>query len=156
MIALLQRVSQASVLVNDEIAGEVVVGAIDLGILGLVGVEKGDSQIQADRLLERILSYRMFPDAQDRMNLDLGQAGGALLLVSQFTLAANTNKGNRASFSNAAAPDEGRRLFEYLVEQARATLGRCETGKFGAHMQVQLVNDGPVTFLLRVPPIGDA
>ena len=152
MIALLQRVSEASVLVNDEITGEAVVGAIDLGILGLVGVEKGDSQAQADRLLERILCYRMFPDAQDRMNLDLGQVGGALLLVPQFTLAANTNKGNRASFSHAAAADEGRRLFDYLVEQARATLGHCETGKFGLHMQLRLVNDGPVTFLLRVPP----
>ena len=156
MIALLQRVSEASVLVNnefgDEFSGEAVVGAIDLGILGLVGVEKGDSEAQADRLLERILSYRMFPDARDRMNLDLGQAGGALLLVPQFTLAANTNKGNRASFSNAAEPGEGRRLFDYLVEQARATLGRCETGKFGAYMQLRLVNDGPVTFRLRVPP----
>ncbi len=152
MIALLQRVSEASVLVNEEIAHEGVVGAIELGILGLVGVEKGDSETHADRLLERILSYRMFPDARDRMNLNLGQAGGALLLVPQFTLAANTNKGNRASFSNAAEPGEGRRLFDYLVEQARATLGRCETGKFGAHMQVRLVNDGPVTFRLRVAP----
>ena len=152
MIALLQRVSEASVLVNDEIAGDSVIGAIDLGILGLVAVEKGDSKAQADRLLERILSYRMFPDATDRMNLDLRQVDGALLLVPQFTLAANTNKGNRASFSNAATPAQGRRLFEYLVEKARATLGRCETGKFGAHMQVQLINDGPVTFRLRVAP----
>ena len=139
-------------LVNDELSGETVVGAIGHGILGLVGVEKGDTRAQADRLLERILSYRMFPDEDDRMNLDVRQAKGALLLVPQFTLAANTNKGNRASFASAAAPDEGRRLFDYLLENARATLGHCETGKFGANMKVSLVNDGPVTFSLRVPP----
>jgi D-tyrosyl-tRNA(Tyr) deacylase len=154
MIALLQRVSEASVLVNDELKGDLVVGAIDQGILGLVGVEKGDSEAQADRLLERILSYRMFPDNEDKMNLDLRQVQGALLLVSQFTLAANTNKGNRASFTSAAPPVEGRRLFDYLVERARTTLGHCETGRFGAHMRVSLVNDGPVTFRLRVPPVG--
>ena len=152
MIALLQRVSEASVLVNDELAGATIVGAIGDGILGLVGVEKGDTRAQADRLLERILSYRMFPDTEDRLNLDLRQVDGALLLVSQFTLAANTNKGTRASFTSAAAPDEGRRLFDYLVDQARATLGRCETGRFGANMKVSLVNEGPVTFSLRVPP----
>ena len=153
MIALLQRVSEASVLVNDELEGDTVVGAIADGILGMVGVEKGDTEQQADRLLERILSYRMFPDEAQKMNLDILQAGGALLLVSQFTLAANTNKGNRASFTSAAPPDEGRRLFDYLVERARATLGQCETGRFGAHMKVSLVNDGPVTFRLRVPPV---
>ncbi len=152
MIALLQRVSEASVLVNEELSGPVVVGAIGHGILGLVGVEKGDTNAQADRMLERILSYRMFPDNEDRLNLDLRQVNGALLLVSQFTLAANTNKGTRASFTSAAAPDEGRHLFDYLVDNARATLGRCETGKFGANMKVSLVNDGPVTFSLRVPP----
>jgi D-tyrosyl-tRNA(Tyr) deacylase len=152
MIALLQRVSEASVIVNDELKGDTVTGAIGHGILGLIGVEKGDSRAQADRLLERILSYRMFPDEEQKMNLDLRQAGGALLLVSQFTLAADTNKGNRASFTSAAPPEEGRRLFDYLVENARATLGHCETGRFGAHMKVSLVNDGPVTFTLRVPP----
>jgi D-tyrosyl-tRNA(Tyr) deacylase len=152
MIALLQRVSEASVLVNDELNGKTTVGAIGPGILGLVGVEKGDGEAQADRLLERILNYRMFEDSDGKMNLDLQQAGGQLLLVSQFTLAANTNKGNRASFTSAAPPDEGRRLFDYLVQQATAALGRCETGLFGAHMEVRLVNDGPVTFRLRVPP----
>ncbi len=154
MIALLQRVSEASVLVNLDGGGSRVTGAIGPGILGLVGVEKGDTQAQADRLLERIAAYRMFPDEEGRMNLDLRQAGGELLLVSQFTLAANTNKGNRASFTSAAPPDEGRRLFDYLVERARAALGSCPTGEFGAHMQVHLVNDGPVTFNLRVPPQG--
>ena len=153
MIALLQRVSEASVLVNDNVSGDRITGAIGHGILGLVGVEKGDAQAQASRLLERILAYRMFPDEQGKMNLDLRQADGELLLVPQFTLAANTNKGNRASFTSAASPEEGRRLFDYLVASAQAQLGACPTGEFGAHMQVRLVNDGPVTFRLRVPPV---
>lgn len=152
MIALLQRVSEAAVLVNDELHGARTTGAIGRGILGLVGVEKGDTEAKADRLLERILAYRMFEDGDGKMNLDLRQVGGELLLVSQFTLAANTNKGNRASFTSAAPPDEGLRLFDYLVEKATAALGACPTGEFGAHMQVRLVNDGPVTFRLRVPP----
>lgn len=152
MIALLQRVSEASVLVNDEVAGMRVTGAIGPGILGLVGVERGDTEAQAQRMLERIVAYRMFEDNQGKMNLDLRQAGGELLLVSQFTLAADTNKGNRASFTSAAPPDTGRRLFNMLVELARAELGACPTGEFGAHMQVRLINDGPVTFRLRVPP----
>lgn len=156
MIALLQRVSEASVLVNDPMAGDTIAGAIGPGLLGFVGVEKGDSEAQADRLLERILSYRMFPDSEQKMNLDVGQAEGGLLLVSQFTLAANTNKGKRASFTSAAPPEEGKRLFDYLVERAQIVFGHCETGKFGAHMRVSLVNDGPVTFWLRVaPPVGD-
>ena len=153
MIALLQRVSEASVLVNDELAGKKVVGSIGSGILSLIGVEKGDTEAQVDRLLERILSYRMFPDQDGKMNLDIRQSQGQLLLVPQFTLAANTNKGNRASFASAAAPDEGRRLFDHLLSQARASLGNCETGSFGAHMHVQLVNDGPVTFWLQVKPV---
>jgi D-tyrosyl-tRNA(Tyr) deacylase len=152
MIALLQRVSEASVIVNDRHEGGRLCGAIGKGILALVGVEKGDARAQADRLLQRILAYRMFEDSEGRMNLDLRQAGGELLLVSQFTLAANTNKGNRASFTSAAAPDEGRRLFDHLVDGARRALGDCPTGEFGAHMQIKLVNDGPVTFWLRVPP----
>jgi D-tyrosyl-tRNA(Tyr) deacylase len=152
MIALLQRVSEATVLVNDQTGTQRVTGAIGRGILGLVGVEQGDTEAQADRLLERIVAYRMFPDGDGRMNLDLRQAGGQLLLVSQFTLAANTNKGNRASFTSAAAPEEGRRLFDRLVQRAITELGECATGEFGAHMQVRLVNDGPVTFRLRVPP----
>ncbi len=152
MIALLQRVSEASVLVNDELTGDTITGAIAMGILALIGVEKGDTRAQADRLLERVLSYRMFDDGQGRMNLDVRQVEGSLLLVPQFTLAANTNKGNRASFTSAASPDEGRRLFDYFHKNARACFGRCETGVFGAHMKVSLVNDGPVTFRLRVKP----
>lgn len=151
MIALLQRVSEASVTVNDA-GGARTTGTIGPGLLVLVGVEKGDTRRQAERLLERLLAYRVFPDEQDRMNLDLRQAGGGLLLVPQFTLAANTDKGNRPSFSSAAPPALGEALFEELVDLARDTLGHCETGEFGAHMQVRLVNDGPVTFRLRVPP----
>lgn len=147
MIALIQRVSEASVHVNGKTVGE-----ISHGILALVGVEKGDSEAQADRLLQRVLSYRIFADEEGRMNLDVRQAQGSLLLVSQFTLAANTRKGNRASFTSAAPPDEGERLFDYFVEQARRVLPDTATGEFGADMKVQLVNDGPVTFWLQVPP----
>ena len=147
MIALIQRVSEASVHVNGKTVGE-----ISRGILALVGVEKGDSETQADRLLQRVLCYRIFPDSEDRMNLDVRQAGGSLLLVSQFTLAANTRKGNRASFTSAAPPDEGKRLFDYFVQQARQSLPDTATGEFGADMKVRLVNDGPVTFWLQVPP----
>lgn len=152
MIALLQRVSEASVVVNENSAGTRVTGAIGAGILALVAVEKGDTEAQADRLLQRIVSYRIFEDENGRMNLDLLQAGGQLLLVSQFTLAANTNSGNRPSFTPAAEPAEGRRLFDYLLECARRKLGEVPSGSFGAHMRVSLVNDGPVTFNLRVPP----
>ena len=156
MIALLQRVSEASVLVNENpsnpgSSGEVT-GSIGAGILALVAVEKGDTQTQADRLLQRIVAYRMFDDENGRMNLDLVQAGGQLLLVSQFTLAADTNSGNRPSFTPAAEPAEGRRLFDYLLESARQKLGEVPCGRFGAHMKVRLVNDGPVTFNLRVAP----
>jgi len=153
MIALLQRVSEASVIVNENSPDAMVTGEIGAGILALVAVEKGDSETQADRLLERILSYRIFEDNSGRMNLNLLQAGGQLLLVSQFTLAANTNKGNRPSFTPAAEPSEGKRLFDYLLESARRKLGDVPTGRFGAHMKVRLVNDGPVTFNLRVPPV---
>lgn len=151
MIALLQRVSEATVHVNAD-GTRRQVGAIGPGLLALVGVEKGDTDAQVSRLLERILGYRVFDDASGRMNLDLRQAGGELMLVSQFTLAANTDKGRRPSFSSAAAPVEGRRLFDRLVDQARRALGSCATGEFGAHMEVRLTNDGPVTFRLRVPP----
>jgi D-tyrosyl-tRNA(Tyr) deacylase len=157
MIALLQRVSEASVRVagnssNPE-ASENVTGEIGQGILALVAVEKGDTEAQADRLLQRILAYRIFEDENGRMNLNLRQAGGQLLLVSQFTLAADTNSGNRPSFTPAAEPSDGRRLFDYLLENARRELGEVPSGRFGAYMQVRLVNDGPVTFSLRVPPI---
>jgi len=155
MIALLQRVAEARVLVNGPESTARVTGAIGPGLLALVGVERGDEEAQADRLLQRILAYRMFDDADGRMNLDLRQVGGELLLVSQFTLAADTDKGNRASFTRAAPPDEGRRLFDYLVDRARAELGSCPTGEFGAHMQVELVNEGPVTFWLQVAPARD-
>jgi len=156
MIALLQRVSEASVLVNENPSntnpGREVTGAIGAGILAFVAVEKGDTEAQADRLLQRILAYRIFEDDSNRMNLNLLQTGGQLLLVSQFTLAADTNSGNRPSFTPAAEPAEGRRLFDYLLESARSELGEVASGRFGAHMEVRLVNDGPVTFNLRVPP----
>ena len=152
MIALLQRVTEASVLVNGNSSTATVAGAIGAGIMALIAVEKGDTEAQADRLLQRILAYRIFEDEEGRMNLNLLQAGGQLMLVSQFTLAADTNKGNRPSFSHAAEPGEGRRLFDYLLDAARVQLGNVPTGRFGAYMQVSLVNDGPVTFWLRVPP----
>lgn len=143
MIALIQRVTEARVVV----AGEVV-GSIDRGVLAFVAVEPGDTEARAERLLERVLGYRVFPDAEGRMNLSVTDVGGGLLLVSQFTLAADTRKGMRPSFSSAAAPDEGRRLFEHLVQRARAAHPKVATGRFGADMQVALVNDGPVTFWL--------
>ena len=144
MIGLLQRVGQASVTVEGRM-----VGWIGPGLLVLVGVEKGDGEAQAERLLERLLGYRVFADAEGRMNRSLADTGGGLLLVSQFTLAADTNKGTRASFSSAAPPEEGRRLFDYLVQRARARHPIVATGEYGAHMEVALVNDGPVTFLLQ-------
>jgi D-tyrosyl-tRNA(Tyr) deacylase len=143
VIALIQRVTEARVVV----AGEVV-GSIDRGVLAFVAVEPGDTEARAERLLERVLGYRVFPDAEGRMNLSVTDVGGGLLLVSQFTLAADTRKGMRPSFSSAAAPDEGRRLFEHLVQRARAAHPKVATGRFGADMQVALVNDGPVTFWL--------
>lgn len=144
MIALIQRVTRSDVRVEGEI-----VGAIERGILALVGVRRGDDTVSADRLLERILSYRIFPDADDRMNLSLRDISGGLLLVPQFTLAADTHKGTRPGFSTAAAPEDARRLFTYVLERARAAHGRVEAGVFGANMQVSLVNDGPVTFWLE-------
>jgi D-aminoacyl-tRNA deacylase len=143
MIALIQRVAEARVVV----AGEVV-GAIGCGLLAFVAVEPGDTAASAERLLERVLGYRVFPDADGRMNLSVRDVGGGLLLVSQFTLAADTRKGMRPSFSSAATPEEGRRLFDHLVVRARAVHPQVATGRFGADMQVALVNDGPVTFWL--------
>lgn len=147
MIALLQRVSEARVTV----AGKTT-GAISQGILALIGVQRGDTEKQAARLLQRLLSYRIFPDVSGRMNLDLGQAEGGLMLVPQFTLAADTNSGNRPSFTPAAPPADGERLFHYLVTLAGKEISDVQTGVFGADMQVHLVNDGPVTFWLEVPP----
>lgn len=147
LIGLIQRVSQASVMVDG-----IQAGAIDEGSLLLLGVEKHDSEAEADRLLERVLGYRIFADPEGRMNLSLADTGGGLLIVPQFTLAANTRKGMRASFTSAASPAEGERLYEYFVSRARARHESVATGVFGAHMQVGLVNDGPVTFWLHVTP----
>ncbi len=144
MIALIQRVTHAEVRVDGH-----VVGAIGPGMLALVAVSRGDDERSAERLLERLLSYRIFPDADDRMNLSLRDTKGGLLLVSQFTLAADTKKGTRAGFSTAAAPDEARRLFDYLLERTRAAHEPVATGSFGANMQISLTNDGPVTFWLE-------
>ena len=149
MIGLLQRVSHAEVRVDTK-----VVGSIQAGLMVLIGVERGDAEQQADRLLERLLTYRVFPDSEGRMNRSLQDTGGGLLLVSQFTLAADTRKGTRPGFSPAAAPQDGKRLFEYLVRRARERHSVVETGEFGAHMQVTLTNDGPVTFWLQVGAVG--
>ena len=143
MLALIQRVSRAQVRVADEC-----VGAIEAGLLALVAVEPGDGEAQARRICERLLGYRIFDDDEGRMNRSLADVGGGLLLVSQFTLAADTRKGMRPGFSTAALPDEGRRWFERLVEIARSCHPRVETGRYGAHMEVELINDGPATFLL--------
>jgi D-tyrosyl-tRNA(Tyr) deacylase len=145
MIALLQRVTNAKVVV----AGKTI-GAIESGILALIGVEKTDTEEQANRLLERILGYRIFADEHDKMNLSLEDINGGLLLVPQFTLAANTEKGMRPSFSSAAPPAEGERLFDYLLQQASRQYRQVEAGQFGADMQVALTNDGPVSFWLQV------
>ena len=144
MIGLLQRVRAAQVVVDGE-----VVGAIGHGLLVLVGVEQGDTEVQADRLLERLLGYRVFADADGKMNLSLRDVDGGLLLVPQFTLAADTRKGMRPSFTPAAAPETGLYLFNHLAQQAHNQHPNVATGRFGADMQVTLTNDGPVTFLLR-------
>ncbi|MCZ8130986.1 MAG: D-aminoacyl-tRNA deacylase [Steroidobacteraceae bacterium] len=149
MIALLQRVTEAAVHVDGDL-----VGRIGAGLLVLLGVERGDSERETDRLLERVLGYRVFDDEQGRMNRSLLDVGGGLLVVSQFTLAAETRRGTRPGFSTAAAPDEGRRLYERFLAGARARVREVGTGSFGAHMRVSLVNDGPVTFSLRVAPYG--
>jgi D-tyrosyl-tRNA(Tyr) deacylase len=145
VIGLLQRVTEARVVVNGE-----TVGAIDHGLLVLIGVERGDTEAQADRLLERLLGYRVFPDAEDKMNLSVSDIGGGLLLVPQFTLPADTRKGMRPSFTPAATPEQGEQLFDYLVMRARMQHETVATGRFGTNMQVSLTNDGPVTFWLQV------
>jgi D-tyrosyl-tRNA(Tyr) deacylase len=152
MIALIQRVTRAEVTVDSRS-----VGAIGRGILALVGVRRGDTTASADRLLEKVLTYRIFPDEQGKMNLSLRDIQGELLLVSQFTLAADTQKGTRAGFSSAAAPEDARRLFDYFLDRARAVHGSVASGVFGANMQVSLLNDGPVTFWLETPAasVGD-
>ncbi|MBA4503454.1 D-aminoacyl-tRNA deacylase [Marinobacterium marinum] len=147
MKGLIQRVRHASVTVEGEIIGQ-----IENGILLLLGVEKGDNETTADKLLQKVLKYRIFADADDKMNLSLTDIGGGLLVVSQFTLVADTRKGLRPSFSSGATPTDGERLYNHFVDQARHAHTPVATGCFGADMKVELLNDGPVTFLLDVPP----
>jgi D-tyrosyl-tRNA(Tyr) deacylase len=152
MIALIQRVLEAAVTVDGR-----TVGAIGPGLLALVCAERGDTEASADKLLAKLLGYRVFSDEAGKMNrsvssLDGNGAAGALLLVSQFTLAADTNSGTRPSFTSAASPADGKRLFDHFVTQARARHPIVQTGEFGAHMRVSLVNDGPVTFWLQTRP----
>lgn len=147
MIALVQRVGNARVAVSGETVAE-----IGAGILALIGVERGDGEAEAQRLAERVLGYRIFPDAAGKMNLSLKDAGGALLAVPQFTLVADTNGGMRPGFSAGASPAEGERMFLLFVEKAKAMHVGVQSGRFGADMQVSLVNDGPVTFWLQVSP----
>jgi D-tyrosyl-tRNA(Tyr) deacylase len=147
MIALIQRVSQARVRVAGEVLGE-----IGMGLVALVCAEREDSEREADALLSKLLACRVFPDEAGKMNRSLRDVGGGLLVVSQFTLAADTNSGTRPSFSPAAAPELGRRLYEHFVAAARRVHPHVATGRFGAMMQVELINDGPVTFWLRLGP----
>lgn len=145
MKALLQRVRHASVAVNHE-----TIAAIDQGLLVLVGIDKGDEVDRVDKMAHKLLHYRLFGDAEERMNLNVQDIGGALLLVSQFTLSADTHKGLRPSFTSAAPPADGERIFDALVAAVRQGYDRVQTGRFGANMQIELLNDGPVTFLLEV------
>ena len=147
MIGLLQRVSRASVTVDGRTIAE-----IGGGLLVFVAVENGDTGAQAERLLQRLLAYRIFADDRDRINLDVREAGGSLLLVPQFTLAADTRKGNRPGFSKAAPPALGRKLFDYLVRLGADAPVPVAAGRFGATMRVDIRNEGPMTFWLRVPP----
>jgi D-aminoacyl-tRNA deacylase len=145
MIGLLQRVTQASITVDNE-----VVASINFGLLVLIGIEKTDSEQNAERLFNKLISYRVFADNEDKMNLSLQDVQGGLLLVPQFTLPADTRKGLRPSFSNAAPPGQGKKLFDYLTTHAQKNYTTVETGIFGADMQVSLNNDGPVTFWLQL------
>jgi D-aminoacyl-tRNA deacylase len=151
MIALLQRVSHADVVVDG-----IAVGAIEAGLMVLLCAERGDSEREADALLSKLLSYRVFSDDAGKMNRSVADVAGGLLLVPQFTLAADTKSGTRPSFTPAAAPEEGRRLFDYFVRQAGARHSLVQTGQFGADMKVSLTNDGPVTFWLQVKPLDGA
>jgi D-tyrosyl-tRNA(Tyr) deacylase len=148
MISIIQRVSTAKVTVNHQD-----IGHINTGIVALVAVEKEDTEKEAERLLERILNYRIFADKDDRMNLSLRDIEGDLLIIPQFTLAADTQKGNRPSFISAASPEKGRQLFCYLQNLAVTIYDRVQFGQFGADMQVSLINNGPVTFTLRTSGI---
>jgi D-aminoacyl-tRNA deacylase len=151
VIGLLQRVAHAEVAIPGD-----TVGAIGRGLLVFIAVEPRDTEAQARRLIERMAAYRVFADASERMNLSVTDIGGEMLLVSQFTLAADTRSGLRPGFSTAASPELGERLFEYAVGYARTLLpGRIAAGRFGANMQVSLVNDGPVTFWMQIPTVGE-
>ena len=145
MLGLLQRVRQASVTVNEEITGE-----IQQGILLLLGIQKNDTEETANKLIDKILTYRIFSDENNKMNCSLQQIGGGILVVSQFTLAADTKKGTRPSFSSAAPPAQAEALYDYFVAQMRSKHPQIATGMFGADMQVSLINDGPVTFMLEM------
>lgn len=147
MLTIIQRVTHANVIVNNQTLGE-----INQGIMALVAIEKEDSEKEAKRLLERILNYRIFADENDKMNLSLRDINGGLLVIPQFTLAANTQSGNRPSFSSAASPEQGLNLFNYFCQQASQVYPVTEFGQFGADMKVSLTNDGPVTFTLRTSP----
>ncbi|QLE96286.1 D-aminoacyl-tRNA deacylase [Neptunomonas phycophila] len=144
MKGLIQRVSRASVDVDGQRIGE-----IDHGLLLLLGIERDDTSAIADKLLKKVINYRVFSDSDDKMNLNLQQVGGGLLIVSQFTLVADTQKGLRPGFSNGASPEHGKAMYDYFVEQAKQQHPCVQTGKFGADMKVSLLNDGPVTFLLE-------
>ena len=147
MMSVIQRVKQARVEVDGRITGQ-----IEQGLLALVCAERGDSEAEADKLLAKLLKLRIFSDEAGKMNKSVLDVGGGLLIVSQFTLAADTKGGNRPSFTGAAAPDEGLRLYNYFVNQARAAHSLVQTGEFAADMQVHLVNDGPVTIPMRIEP----
>ncbi len=144
MIGLLQRVSQASVNIDNA-----TVASINSGLLVLIGIEKSDTQSNAEKLFDKIINYRVFADSEDKMNLSLKDTNGGLILVPQFTLAADTQKGLRPSFSNAAAPNQAKPLFDYLIEHANEQYNAVGSGVFSADMQVSLINDGPVTFWLQ-------
>lgn len=145
MLTIIQRVTEAKVVVNN-----ITLGEINQGIMALVAIEKQDSEKEAERLLNRILNYRIFADENDKMNLSLRDMNGGLLIIPQFTLAANTQSGNRPSFSAAATPEKGLHLFNHFCELASKTYPSAEFGQFGADMQVSLINNGPVTFTLKV------
>ena len=144
MIGLLQRVKNASVTVNEQ-----VIGAVKQGLLGLVCAEKGDSAEQCEKLAKKVLAYRIFEDENGKMNKSVSDIGGEILIVSQFTLAADTAKGLRPSFTPAADPETGKRLYEHFIEKIKESGLKTETGQFGANMQVALINDGPVTIWLK-------
>ena len=144
MIGLLQRVKNASVTVNDQ-----VIGAVGKGLLILVCAEKGDSEEQCEKLAKKVLAYRIFEDENGKMNKSVSDIGGEILIVSQFTLAADTSKGLRPSFTPAADPETGKRLYEHFIEKIKESGLKTETGQFGANMQVALINDGPVTIWLK-------